>query len=752
VKSEKTWLEMIWNDRQKRLILGLSLLLTAGVAAVYGRVVGFDFVDYDDLFYVTRNPQVLAGLTWDGVKWAFAKTHVNYWCPMTWLSFMLDREIFGVGAWGFHLTNVLLHIADTLLLFWVLRRYTKALWASFFVAALFGLHPLHVESVAWVTERKDVLSTLFWMLTMLAYVRYAENPTAKRYIIVCVTFALGLMAKPMVISLPFVLLLMDYWPLRRFRPEDGIGIGLFRLILEKIPLLALSAIAGVVTSVAAKTSIANSSVFSLGYRISNALVSYCDYILKMFWPVKLAVFYPHPSAGIAGWKIVVSAVVLLAITVIVILLRRRRYLLAGWLWYLGVLVPVIGFVQVGTQAMADRYTYIPLTGVFIMLVWLADDIVGRRRRRRFIAAMAGSAIIAVLGVLTFKQVGYWRDTETLFTHTTAVTQDNILAHDILVMYYAEKGDLQAQRHEIEEIMKVTPKSHAVFFDFAKGLAMDGWTDGAIKYYNRVLEMTPGDKDAYCALALIRAASGDFVSAIELYRKGLQYNPQDGDLHGGLGSLLLQTGRIDEARVELEFAVKLKEDPAIYSDLGMAVLLKGDVAGAIAHFNRAVRLDPANAEAHYNLGNCYLGRSQWADAAGEYKKAIKAKPTYARVYGNLGVALARMGSTDEAIACLRHTAEIEPNDPDIYFNLAGALADKGLVDEAIANLRKVVGLASADTIARCELATLLLQKGKVKEAAAEYEEALKIDPANKDALAGLQRARSMQTTGGKSNNP
>ena len=371
----------------RRIVIGLSILLTACVAAVYIQAGSFGFLDYDDPFYVPLNTQVLAGLTWDGIKWAFTTMHAGNWFPLVWLSLMLDRTLLGAGAGGFHLVNVALHIANTILLFWVLKRYTKAVWASFFVSALFALHPLHVESVAWITERKDVLSMLFWLLTMLAYLRYVEIPTIKRYVIICVVFALGLMSKPMLVTLPFVLVLMDYWPLKRLWTEgESNGVKIGRLLLEKIPLLSLSAASCVMTVIAQKNSgaVAKISIVPFSQRIGNALVSYCDYILKTFWPVDLAVFYPHPIKSLAGWKVAVSLAVLVVITIAVILLRRRRYLLVGWLWYLGTLVPVIGLVQVGGQAMADRYTYIPLTGIFIMLAWLAGDFVAQRRFRQIL--------------------------------------------------------------------------------------------------------------------------------------------------------------------------------------------------------------------------------------------------------------------------------------------------------------------------------------------------------------------------------
>ncbi len=749
MESEKTWPETIWKDHQKRLVLGLCLLLAIGIIAVYGQTVGFDFVDFDDQIHVVNNPMVPGGLTWNGIKWAFTTSHAGYWCPTTWISFMLDWEIFGGGAWGFHLTNVVLHIANTLLLFWVLRRYTKTLWASFFVAALFGLHPLHVESVAWVTERKDVLCTLFWMLTMMAYLRYVERRTAWRYVIILVCFALGLMAKPMVITLPFALFIMDFWPLRRLWPEEGAGVPIFRLIIEKIPLLILSAASSCVTFIAQKMggSVANSSVSPLSYRVGNALVSYCDYILKTFWPVDLAVFYPHPAAGIAGWKIAASAAVLLAITVVVLLLRRRRYLLAGWLWYLGTLVPVIGLVQVGRQAMADRYTYIPLAGLFIMLVWLAGDITGKWRNRTYLAGLAGSVILVALGVMTFRQVGYWRDTVSLFTHTAAVTTDNYLAYSDLGTRYAQNGDFERARSNIEKVMKANVKEIDVLYNVAKCLDMMGRTDEAIEYYNRILAITPGETDTYIALAEMESKRGNFERAMALYREGLKYHPENGDLHGRLGSLLLQTGLVDEAIKELETAIWLKADSAIYGNLGMAMLTKGDVDKATRYFNRAIKIDPANAEAHYNLGNTFLAQGLLAKAVGEYGMAIKAKPNYAKAYGNLGVAFLQMGQTDGAIEGFRHAVELDPNNVEAHFNLAMAIADKGLIDEAVEHMRKVIELLPQNTTAHCRLAEMLLLQGKVEQATAEYGQVLKIDPADEDAKAGLEKIKTGNTTSG-----
>jgi len=735
------------NQPSKALVIVLCLFLIASIVAVYGQTAGFDFVDFDDSTYVSNNPKVPGGLTLDGIKWAFTTMHSGNWIPLVWLSLMLDKSLLGAGAAGFHLVNVALHIANTVLLFWVLKRYSKAIWPSFFVAALFGLHPLRVESVAWVTERKDVLCTLFWMLTMLAYIRFVEKQTVWRYTMILVFFAIGLMAKPMLVTLPFVLLIMDNWPLRRLWPEDGIGVPVSRLIIEKVPLFILSAASCWVTFVAQKTggSVVNLSIFPFGYRFGNALVSYCDYILKMFWPVELAVFYPHPSAGIAVWKIAASAAALLAITVVVLLLRRRRYLLAGWLWYLGTLVPVIGLVQVGRQAMADRYTYIPLTGLFIMLVWLAGDIIAKSWHKTAIAGIGGMTLIIAFGFLTFRQVGYWRDTMTLFTRTAAVTTDNYLAYSVLGTRFAQKGDFDRAGSEIEKAMKFNVNEIDVLYNIAKGLTALGRTDEAIGYYNRILATAPGDTDTYIALAMMETDRGNFARAADIYRRGLEFNPVNGDLHGRLGTLFLQTGKVDEGIAELETAVKLKADSAIYGNLGTALLSKGQTEKAKECYERAIRIDPANAEAHYNLGNIYLAMELPAEAAGEYAKAIRAKPDYSKAYGNLGVALSMLGKQDEGVVSFHYAVELDPNNIEARFNFAAALADKGLIDESIEQLHKIIELLPDNTAVRNNLAALLLQKGQIEQAIAEYEQVLKIDPADIIAQEGLNKAKEVLVT-------
>jgi tetratricopeptide (TPR) repeat protein len=659
------------NGRERRNIIGLCLLLIAGIAAVYVRVGGFGFLDYDDPFYVLINPQVLAGLTLDGVKWAFTTVHAGNWIPLVWLSLMADRSVFGVGAGGFHLVNVALHIANTVLLFWVLKRYSKSLWPSFFVAALFGLHPLHVESVAWVTERKDVLSTLFWLLTMLAYVRYVENPTAKRYAIVCVAFALGLMAKSMLVTLPLVLLLMDYWPLKRLWPEEkknGFAVG--HLLLEKFPLFILSAVVCVITVIAQKSggSVVKMSVVPLGQRTGNALVSYCQYLIKTFWPVDLAVFYPYLANSLVDWKVAASLAILAVVTIVVILLRRRRYLLVGWFWYLGTLVPVVGFVQVGAQAMADRYTYIPLTGIFIMLAWFAGDIVAQRRSRQAIAGVTGSVILGVLGAMTFVQVGYWRDTLSLFTHCAAVTPDNVIVREYLGIGFARKGDAEAALREFKEALRFEPADIRTFYNIGNVLVLLGRTDEAIEYYNRVLEAKPGDADTCIALASARTIKGETALALDSYREGLKYHPENTVLRGELALALLQLNRVDEGIMELERVAKIKADSTTYCNLGIAWAQKGQLGRAMEYYAKSIQLKPDNAKAHYNLGNAYFTQNMPEKAIAEYRAAIRAMPDYVRAYDMLAIVLIQAGKIGEAIVAYEQALKIDPADKNAQVGL------------------------------------------------------------------------------------
>jgi protein O-mannosyl-transferase len=519
-------------DDRARVIL-ICLVLTSMVLGVFAQVRSHEFINYDDNEYITENNAVRAGLSWQNVQWAFTSTVSKHWHPLTWLSLMLDCQLYGVDAGKIHLTNLFLHIANTLLLFVIFRTMTGTLWQSAFIAALFALHPLHVESVAWASERKDMLSTFFWMLTMWAYVSYAKKPDAVKYLSAIVFFALGLMAKPMLVTLPLILLLLDYWPLDRIKHFDRQVV--YRLVLEKIPFFILSAASAVITTVIMKRGglVAEVVALTLKYRIANVLVSYVMFILKMFWPSGLSPFYPHPGAGLALWKAAAGGAVLLVLSIAVFCFARRRYLLTGWLWFLIMLLPVIGLLQAGSQAMADRYTYIPLIGLFIMVSFGGAELFGKLRYGVWISAVSAAVIIFALMICTYRQVGFWRNSITLFEHAAQVTQNNYLAYNNLSNALGQKGDYDAAIKNGLEALRIRPNYDAPCYNLAMAYYCKGDTEKAIYYWTEALKINPKFPDANYALATAFLKKNETALAIKHLKEELKLNPN----HTGAKKLL-----------------------------------------------------------------------------------------------------------------------------------------------------------------------------------------------------------------------
>jgi len=649
---------------QKQAVLWICLFLIVATAAVYWQVTSFDFVDFDDHKYVPENPMVQKGLTAESIHWAFTSNHASNWFPLTWLSLMLDRQLFGPGPAAFHRTNLILHIINTLLLFFILHSSTKLHWPAFLVASAFALHPLHVESVAWVTERKDVLSTLFWMLTMLAYIRYCRWGRTKIvwYGLGLASMALGLMAKPMLVTLPFVLLLLDYWPLgrmsfslyaRSYGAEahtslKGSGTkGLIFLILEKIPFFILSAASSVVTLIVQKQTRAPIILLSVKDRIANALVSYWAYIEKMFWPKNLAAFYPHPGSTLAAGQIIIAIIILIAISSAVVLFgAKKRYLVTGWLWYLGTLLPVIGLVQVGTQAMADRYTYIPLVGLFIIICWLVYDVVVGTRLRRIILAGIAIVVCILLMICTFRQVGYWRNSGTLFERALKVTSKNYVAHTGLGVTFAQGGDIEKAVHHFNAAVGIKPDHIDAYFNLAKALAQQGKVSEAIEHYTKVLSLNPGDADAYNELGLLLAGQGKLDEAIALYRRGLESNPQNVLLHSNLGVALIGQGKFDEAVTEFRLVLQSRADSGAHKNLAVALTFNGRFDEATKHYTESIRLEPTNAHTHYLLGNALLAQGKTAEAIAEYRTALELNPHHQRAKTALEEAVAEAAKSTQ----------------------------------------------------------------------------------------------------------
>ncbi|MCK4753274.1 MAG: glycosyltransferase family 39 protein [Planctomycetes bacterium] len=459
---------------QKNLLVCILLgLVTLGV---YWPVFKCEFVKYDDDVYVTDNWRIQSGFNRDSISRVFTSGYASNWHPVTWLSHMLDWQLFGGEAWGHHLTNLLLHIANTVLLFAVFRRMTGAVWASGFVAAAFALHPLHVESVAWVAERKDVLSALFWILTMWCYVRYVEKPKVGRYFAALLFFALGLMSKPMVVTLPFVLLLLDRWPLERK------GKAILNLFVEKIPFFVLSVGSGVVTFFVQRSggSVSGIEVFGMKGRVSNALVSYFGYIDKMIWPRGLAIFYPHPANSLPIAEVIKCGFLLMLVCVLFLWLwRRKKYLAVGWLWYVGTLVPVIGLVQVGSQAMADRYTYIPLIGLFIVIAWGASEFAAGWRYRKVILSILAVAVLIGMSIGTRLQLRHWRDSAALFKHTLAVTKGSFFIHNNYANVLKDSGKVAEAIEHYNIALKISPNSAEVYNNFGDAVNWLGEAEGSL---------------------------------------------------------------------------------------------------------------------------------------------------------------------------------------------------------------------------------------------------------------------------------
>jgi len=495
--------------RHRTTLLGIALAVAT--FTVYAQVFDHAFLNYDDPDYVTANRHVLAGVTRDGLTWTLTATHASNWHPVTWLSHMVDCQLHGTNAGGHLLTNVVLHVANTLLLFALLARLTGAAGRSAFVAVLFALHPLHVESVAWVAERKDVLSTTFAMLTLWSYVRFVESPRARTYLPMILLYGLGLMTKPMLVTLPFVLLLLDYWPLRRMASRP-----LRALIVEKLPLFVLAALSSAVTMVVQRAE-ALSSLTALPFsrRISHAVTSYVGYLARAFWPADLAVFYPYPPALPLG-EVLAAAVLLVGVTVTVLRMARAYpYLPVGWLWYLGTLVPVIGIVQAGLHSMADRHTYVPLIGIFIIVAWGVPDLLARVPRRQAVLAIGACAVSAACALITWRQLGHWHDSGTLFEHALAVTTDNFVAHNNLGEERMRQGRVREASEHFREAVRLEPRFALAHVNLGGALFSDGRIEEAIAQHAEALRLSPDDADAHYNLgvALYRLETSTARSSI-----------------------------------------------------------------------------------------------------------------------------------------------------------------------------------------------------------------------------------------------
>ncbi len=655
------------GTRKPYPMLAVCGLLLLAVGLVFGQTVGHEFVNFDDGWYVYDNPQISGGLSARGIVWVFTHEHGANWHPLTGLSHLLDCQIFGLHAGGHHLTNVLLHAATAVVLFLVLWRMTGGFWPSAVVAGLFAVHPLRVESVAWISERKDVLSGLFFVLSLAAYVGYVRSAVSLgRYILLVVVFALGLMAKPMLVTLPAVLLLLDYWPLGRFPFR-------WQLVTEKLPLLLLASLSCLATLWTQGSAATLDRHIPLAARLTNALVAYVSYLAKLFWPVGLAAYYPHPEGDLPAWEVFGSIVVLAGLSLGAFAYRRRYpYLLVGWLWYVGMLVPVIGIVQVGTQAMADRYTYLTQIGPYLALAWGTAQAVAGWPYRRWVCGIASASVLAVLMGCAWRQTSFWRDSETLWNHTLACTSRNGVAHTNL-------GNALMRRGRVEE---------------------------AIAHYQKALQINLNHSEAHNNLANALACQGRMDEALAHYRKSLEIQPDYAEARYNLGNLLARRGQFDEAIVQFRRTLAIADYPEAHNNLANALSGRGRFNEALAEYQKTLELKPDFADAHWNLGNAFFRRGQMDEALAHFRRAVELKPDFAPAHRDLGSALAKLGRLDEALPCLQKALEIQPDLVDAGTELGMALSRLGRQEEALRQYRKALQIAPRDATAHSRLAWLL----------------------------------------------
>jgi tetratricopeptide (TPR) repeat protein len=706
----------------------LCICLCAAIFTAFWPVLRASFINLDDPEYVTNNPRVATGLNWANVEWAFQDVHLGNWHPLTWLSHMMDVQIFGLSAGGHHFTSTVFHAANAVLVFLLVLRLTSAFWRSAAVAALFALHPLHVESVAWVAERKDVLSTFFGLLCLMAYVNYARTVggTNRRrwYVTAVILFTCALMSKSILVTLPLIMLLLDFWPLGRWqnatlsadatletrRSIDGPNFN--RMLLDKLPFLGLSFVIGMVTFSAQKTACAVKGLeeLPLADRACNALVSYWRYVEKLVWPSKLAIFYPFPERQI-GWHVAGAILFLMVASITALLLARRApYVLFGWLWYLLTVTPVIGFVQTGMQSMADRYTYVPLIGLFILPVWGTAELAQRRPWRSAVACCWVAALAGAL-VACAAEARYWESSETLFRRAVAVTADNAFAHNCLGSALAEQRKLKEAINEFKQAIKIRPDYNLARLNLAKVLAETGESGQALREIKLVMQREPKNAEArlHCGNLFVR--EGRTEEAIAQYEEAVRLNPDLSEAQNNLGNALQRRGQPAEAISHYRAA--LKATPAMaetHNNLGSALAATGKSAEAIEEYNAALHFNPNYAEAHYNLANAMASAGRWDSAVSNYEAAIRLRPHYPKalialstIYGGAGGPQLQQPAKSLELAKMADEST-GGADAVVIATLAEAYAANGMLDAAGVAARRA--LTTARLNGQTNLADLL----------------------------------------------
>lgn len=702
------------------VLLGLAVL----IAIAFGRALGFDFMNFDVMDYLTRNRMVQAGLTWEGVKWAFTTFKTGDWHPLVWLSFMLDCQLFGVNAFGTHLINIILHGLNACLLFYVLRKYTRDFWRPVLVAAFFAVHPLRVESVVWAAERKDVLSGLFWMFCMLGYHRYAAKPSKGRMAALTGLLFLGIMTKPILVVFPFTLLLMDYWPLERFK-----SVKASHLVFEKIPLFLVSFFSCFMSyyAVGVANGIVSLSGLPMSDRLINAVISYARYFQKTVWPEPLAHFYPHLMRQYS-MSVLAASIVLLTVLTFAVLnnVRKNPPLAVGWLWFLGALFPVIGLLQVGDQAMADRYTYIPHIGLFMAAGWGIFSKENESYFNKKILAGGFAALLFLMTGMSWRQTGFWRDAITLNQHTISVTKNNYMAHQNLAFAYTQKGDTQMAAHHYQKSLQSAPTNRDALSNlanfyleqdkleeaetvllFTRGMnpndvgalvnlgvlsALEGRVDKAIEYYNEALSRQPLFVPAHKGLAALYLKKKDKENALRRLESILELTPTDRDAHKMLGTILVSENKFEEAH--RHFSTWLAQnltDPDAHHWVGDALYHLQRYDEALPHYEQAIKLNPEKPAYYRSLGRLYGVWKRYEEALLHLNKSIELDPRYAPSYSTIGKVYFEKGDVETAIRHYQTALRLNPKLPRTHKRMADALMALNQKEEALKHYREALRL-------------------------------------------------------------
>lgn len=691
------------TDLKKNVLI--ILFLVASVPIVYWQVHGFQFISLDDPLYVTNNNQVHKGLSLESIAWAFSLSkqgEVTNWHPLTWISHMMDYQLFGLNAGMHHLVNVLLHIVNAILLYLVLRWMTGSVWKSAFVASIFALHPVNVDSVAWIAERKNLLSTTFWMLTLITYFFYTKKQNVLMYLLAIGAFCLGSLAKPMLITLPFVLLLLDYWPLGRLKipqfSDDKATWSSFKhnalhLILEKIPFLILSVIFIYATILSLKYSgtIMASDLTPMDLKVKNAIVSYLVYMGKMFWPKDLSIFYPFPDI-IPMWQVMGSILTLILISALALInYRKYPYFIVGWLWFIGTLVPVLGIIQAGLwPAIGERWAYIPYIGLFIIMAWSIPDLLVQMKHGTTI--MIGSAIVVLmaLGLRTWFQVGYWKDDFSLFSHCIQLNSDNYVAQVNLAIAYAIHGDSEKAMYHFQEALRIHPNDVLALDGLGRLYNKLGQHDKAIHFYSEEVRYNPKDIKANLELGSIYAAKGDTDDAIKQFSYVISLDPHHALAYYNLGVISAKKGEVNKAIGYLSSALKLNPNDAdSHCTIGIVLMNQGKVNDAISHFKEALRIDPNFHEAQNYLASALSYTKRADDDVVKLEQLRLKEPDNPDALQKLAVLYANMGEDAKALDMLFRLVKIQPGNPNGYYNIACIYAKEGKVDGSVDWLKKSI---------------------------------------------------------------